>query len=63
MIDQVRLHKLSVGKAAEECNLPLGEFLEILKKRNVDWVGYNEEDLERDLRHLKSETICKINSR
>ncbi len=50
---KVREKKLSVGKAAEECHLSLWEMLELLKEKQIDWAGYEEEDLQRDLALLK----------
>ena len=52
-LEEVRLHKKSVGKAAEDCGISIWEMLEILKENNVDWVGYNEKGLERYLLTLK----------
>ena len=48
-LSEIREHKISVGKAAEECEISIWEMLEILKDKNIDWVGYDEEDLKRDL--------------
>jgi|SRR3989344_6189712 len=48
-LSEIREHKISVGKAAEECGISIWEMLEILKDKNIDWVGYDEEDLKRDL--------------
>ncbi len=52
-IEHIREHKLSVGKAAEECGLSLWELLDLLKQKNVDWTGYSQKDLEKDLALLK----------
>ena len=52
-LSEIREHKISVGKAAEECGISIWEMLEILKDKNIDWVGYNEEDLKRDLSILE----------
>jgi len=52
-LEKVRERKISVGKAAEECDISLAEFLVLLKENNIDWVGYDEEDFERDLKLLK----------
>lgn len=42
-------HKISIGKAAEECGISIWEMLDLVKKKNVDWIGYDDEDLKRDL--------------
>ncbi|MBI2137647.1 UPF0175 family protein [Candidatus Woesearchaeota archaeon] len=52
-MDNLANHKISVGKAAEVCGMNLWEMLDLLKQRNIDWTGYSEEDLERDLKLLK----------
>lgn len=48
-LEKVREHKLSVGKAAEECGIPLWEMLDLLKQKDIDWTGYSEKDLKKDL--------------
>lgn len=52
-LEQIREHKLSVGKAAEDCKIPLWEMMDLLKKKNIDWTGYTEKDLEKDLKALQ----------
>jgi len=52
-LEKIALHKLSVGKAAKECNLSLWEMIDLVKAKNIDWIGYSKEDLENDLRLLK----------
>ena len=52
-LEQLVNHKISVGKAAEECGVSLWEMLDLLKQKNIDWTGYSEEDLEMDLKLLK----------
>lgn len=52
-LEDVAAHKLSIGKASEKCGISLWEMLELLKEKNIDWVGYSDEDLERDLKLLK----------
>ncbi len=52
-IEEIKEHNLSVGKAAAECGVSIWEILDILKEKNVDWTGYNKEDLEKDLALLE----------
>ena len=52
-LENIALHKFSVAKAAKECNISLWEMLELVKEKNIDWTGYSEEDLEKDLKLLK----------
>lgn len=54
VLEDLREHKISLCKAAKECNLSLWEMLDLAKKNNIDWTGYNREDLERDLKVLGS---------
>jgi len=52
-LEEISLHRKSIGKAAEECEISLWEMIDILKNKNLDWTSYREEDLERDLKILK----------
>lgn len=52
-IEKIHLHKLSIGKAAEECEIPLWEMLDLVRDKNTDWTEYSAQDLERDLKYLK----------
>ena len=52
MLERLREHKISIGKAAEECEVSLWEMIDIAKENNVDWTGYSKEDLEADLEVL-----------
>lgn len=52
-LSEVREHKIAIGMAAEECGISIWEMLELLKEKNVDWVGYDNKDLERDLSILE----------
>lgn len=46
-------HRLSLGKARELAGLPLGQFRQILAARQIP-AHYDVEDLEADVRTLKS---------
>ena len=52
-LEEIKQHKKSIGKAAEECGLSKWEILELIKTKNIDWTGYSKEDLEKDLAKLK----------
>lgn len=52
-LEKLGEHKISIGKAAEECELSLWEMLEIVKENNINWTGYSKEDLEKDLKVLE----------
>ena len=51
-LEKVREHKISIGKAAEECGISLWEMLDLVKQKDIDWVGYSEKDLKKDIRIL-----------
>ena len=51
-LEEIKAHKMSIGKAAEECGISVWGILEILKEKNIDWIGYGKEDLEKDLEFL-----------
>lgn len=52
-LEKLRQHKISIGKAAEECGVSLWEMLELVKEKNIDWAGYSKDDLEKDLKALE----------
>lgn len=47
-ISRYRNNEWSVGRAAEHANLPLWQFLDQLKERNIQ-VSYGPDDLEQDI--------------
>ena len=51
-LEKLREHKISIGRAAEECGLSIFEMLDIAKHSNIDWTGYSKEDLEKDIKVL-----------
>lgn len=55
-LEKLRQHKISIGKAAEECSISVWEMLDIAKENNLNWTGYSKEDLERDLRFLEGKS-------
>ena len=52
-LENLKLHKTSISKAARDCNISLWEMIELVKEKNVDWTGYSKEDLDKDLKLLK----------
>ena len=52
-LEEIALHKISIGKAAKECGISLWEMIELVKEKNVNWTGYSKEDLEKDLSLLQ----------
>ena len=55
-LEKLRQHKISIGRAAEECEISLWEMIDIAKESNIDWTGYSKEDLERDIRILEGKS-------
>ena len=55
-LEKLREHKISIGKAAEECDISLWEMLDIVKENNIDWTSYSKEDLERDMNPLEGKS-------
>ena len=52
-LENISLHKISIGKAAEECDISLWEMIDLVRAKNIDWTGYSKEDIEKDLKLLK----------
>jgi len=52
-LENIRLHKTSLSKAARDCNVSLWEMLEMVKEKSIDWVDYSKADLDKDLKLLK----------
>ncbi|MEK6928545.1 MAG: UPF0175 family protein [Nanoarchaeota archaeon] len=48
-LEELATHTISLGAAAEECGVSIWEMMELAKQRKIDWIGYTEEDLKRDL--------------
>ncbi len=53
VLDKLRQHKISIGKASKECDVSLWEMLDLIRKNNIDWTEYSKEDLEKDLNALE----------
>ncbi|HMJ13599.1 MAG TPA: UPF0175 family protein [Polyangiaceae bacterium] len=51
LVEQVRLKRLGVGKAAELAGVPRAAFMQILGARGVPVIDYSPADLEREARH------------
>jgi len=52
-LEELKKHNISIGKAAEMCNISIWEIVEMVKDKNIDWTGYTEKDLKRDLEIIK----------
>lgn len=54
VIEKIKKGEFSVGRAAKELGICISDMLDLLKEKKVDWIGYTDEDLERDLSLLQS---------
>lgn len=48
VLDLLRRHKISIGRAAELVGVTIYEMIELCRKNEIH-IGYTEEDLRRDL--------------
>ena len=55
-LEKLREHKISIGKASEQCGISLWEMLDLVKETNIDWTAYSKEDLEKDLKIISDLT-------
>lgn len=51
VLELLRLHKISIGKAAKLAGVTIYEMIEFCKKNEIH-VGYTKEDLKRDIERL-----------
>lgn len=49
-LDLLREGKVTFAKAAEVAKLSLWEFADLVKQRNVEWVRYAPEEIEREIK-------------
>lgn len=49
-LELLRDGKVTFAKAAEMAKLSLWEFADLVKQRNVEWVRYTPEELEREIK-------------
>ncbi len=52
-LEKLRQRKISLEKASEDCSMQIWEMIALARAQNIDWVGYSDEDLEKDLGLLK----------
>ncbi len=53
-LDFLREGKATFAKAAEIAKLSLWEFADLVKQRNVEWVRYTPEEIEREVREASA---------
>ncbi|KPV62935.1 MAG: hypothetical protein AOA66_1125 [Candidatus Bathyarchaeota archaeon BA2] len=49
-LELLRDGKVTFAKAAEMAKLSLWEFADLVKQRNVEWVRYTPEEIEKEIR-------------
>jgi len=49
-LDLLRDGKVTFAKAAEMAKLSLWEFADLVKQRNVEWVRYTPEEIEKEIK-------------
>jgi len=49
ILELFRRRKISAGKAAELTGLNLADFMDVTRKRGIEWVSYTDEELEAEL--------------
>lgn len=54
VLEQLNSHKISIGKAAELLKIDLWDMIDLVKEHNINWTGFDESDLERMEKILKS---------
>ncbi len=52
-LELLREHKISIGKASEISEVTLWEMIDLAGENNIDWIGYDEDDLKKSLKILK----------
>jgi len=53
-LDFLREGKVTFAKAAEMAKLSLWEFADLVKQRNVEWVRYTSEEMEKEIREASA---------
>jgi len=51
-LEELKAHNITISGAAKKAGIPLWNMIDLAKQKNIDWIEYNKEDLERDLRIL-----------
>jgi len=52
-LELLRERKTSIGKASEIAGIPLWDMVDLAGENNIDWIGYDEDDLKKSLDILK----------
>ena len=53
-LELLQMGKVTFAKAAEIAKLPLWEFADLVKQRNIEWVRYAPEDIEKEFKEASA---------
>ncbi|MCX8177085.1 MAG: UPF0175 family protein [Candidatus Bathyarchaeota archaeon] len=53
-LELLRDGKVTFAKAAEMAKLSLWEFADLVKQRNIEWVRYSPEEIEKDFKEASA---------
>jgi len=53
-LELLRDGKVTFAKAAEMAKLSLWEFADLVKQRNIEWVRYTPEEIEREIKEASA---------
>lgn len=51
-LEELKARKITISEAAKKSGVPLWNMIDLAKQEKIDWIEYNKEDLERDLKLL-----------
>lgn len=51
-LERLKERKITISEAAKDAEVSLWEMIDLAKHENIDWIGYDKEDIERDLKLL-----------
>lgn len=54
VLEKLNSHKISIGKAAELLKIDLWDMMDLVKEHNINWTGFDDDDLERMKKILKA---------
>jgi len=52
VLEELKERRITMSGAAKKAEVSLWNIIDLAKQEKIDWIEYNEEDLERDLKLL-----------
>lgn len=52
VLEELKERKITISGAAKKAEVSLWSMIDLAKQEKIDWIEYNKEDLERDLKLL-----------